>query len=145
MIGMLGLVGWKVTVISSNFLALMLIITISMNIHLAVRYIQLRRDTPEASQLELVATTLDRMVWPCLYTALTTIIGFCSLVLSDIKPVIDFGWMMSMGLAVAFLTSFTLLPALLMLLRPAGESEALSPWLASTITFLGKTPPGTDG
>jgi predicted RND superfamily exporter protein len=122
MIGMLGLVGWKVTVISSNFLALMLIITISMNIHLAVRYIQLRRDTPEASQLELVATTLDRMVWPCLYTALTTIIGFCSLVLSDIKPVIDFGWMMSLGLAVAFLTSFTLLPALLMLLRPAGES-----------------------
>jgi predicted RND superfamily exporter protein len=100
----------------------MLIITISMNIHLAVRYIQLRRDTPEATQLELVATTLDRMVWPCLYTALTTIIGFCSLVLSDIKPVIDFGWMMSLGLAVAFLTSFTLLPALLMLLRPAGES-----------------------
>jgi predicted RND superfamily exporter protein len=122
MIGMLGLVGWEVTVISSNFLALMLIITISMNIHLAVRYIQLRRDTPGASQLELVATTLDRMVWPCLYTALTTIIGFCSLVLSDIKPVIDFGWMMSLGLAVAFLTSFTLLPALLMLLRPAGES-----------------------
>jgi predicted RND superfamily exporter protein len=122
MIGMLGLVGWEVTVLSSNFLALMLIITISMNIHLAVRYIQLRRDTPEASQLELVATTLDRMVWPCLYTALTTIIGFCSLVLSDIKPVIDFGWMMSLGLAVAFLTSFTLLPALLMLLRPAGES-----------------------
>jgi predicted RND superfamily exporter protein len=121
MIGMLGLVGWEVTVISSNFLALMLIITISMNIHLAVRYIQLLRDAPEASQLELVSATLDKMVWPCLYTALTTIIGFSSLVFSDIKPVIDFGWMMSIGLAVAFLTSFTLLPALLMLLRPAGE------------------------
>jgi predicted RND superfamily exporter protein len=121
MIGMLGLVGWEVTVISSNFLALMLIITISMNIHLAVRYIQLLRDSPEASQLELVSATLGKMVWPCLYTALTTIIGFSSLVLSDIKPVIDFGWMMSIGLAVAFLTSFTLLPALLMLLKPAGE------------------------
>jgi predicted RND superfamily exporter protein len=122
MIGILGLVGWEVTVISSNFLALMLIITISMNIHLAVRYIQLLRDSPEASQLELVSTTLEKMARPCLYTSLTTIIGFCSLVFSDIKPVIDFGWMMSLGLAVAFLTSFTVLPTLLMLLRPAGEA-----------------------
>ena len=91
MIGMLGLVGWKVTVISSNFLALMLIITISMNIHLTVRYRQLHRDFPELSHHDLVATTVRRMVWPCLYTALTTIIGFGSLVFSGIKPVIDFG------------------------------------------------------
>jgi predicted RND superfamily exporter protein len=117
MMGMLGLIGWDVTVISSNFLALMLIITISMNIHLAVRYNQLLRDGPEQSQVELVSTTLRRMVWPCLYTALTTIIGFSSLVLSNIKPVRDFGWMMSIGLAVAFLTSFSLFPAVLMLLR----------------------------
>ncbi len=121
MLGVLGLVGWKVTVISSNFLALMLIITISMNIHLAVRYLGLARKTPEATQRELVGETLNKMVWPCLYTALTTIIGFGSLVLSDIKPVRDFGWMMSMGLAVAFLTSFTFFPAVLMLLRPKGE------------------------
>ena len=117
MIGMLGLIGWEVTVISSNFLALMLIITISMNIHLAVRYTQLLRDMPEESQLGLVSITLRRMVRPCLYTALTTIIGFGSLVFSDIKPVRDFGWMMSVGLAVAFLTSFTLFPAILMLLK----------------------------
>jgi len=116
MVGMLGLIGWEVTVISSNFLALMLIITISMNIHLAVRYTQLLRGMPEESHAALVSTTLRRMVWPCLYTALTTIIGFSSLVFSDIKPVRDFGWMMSVGLAVAFLTSFTLFPAILMLL-----------------------------
>jgi predicted RND superfamily exporter protein len=117
MFGMLGLIGWEVTVISSNFPALMLIITISMNIHLAVRYTQLRRDMPEENQLSLVSTTLERMVWPCLYTALTTIIGFSSLVLSNIKPVRDFGWMMSVGLAVAFLTSFSLFPAILALLK----------------------------
>ena len=117
MFGMLGLIGWKVTVISSNFPALMLIITISMNIHLAVRYRQLRRDMPDESQLALVSTTLEKMVWPCLYTALTTIIGFSSLVLSNIKPVRDFGWMMSVGLAVAFLTSFSLFPAILALLK----------------------------
>ena len=119
MIGVLGLVGWKVTVISSNFLALMLIITISMNIHLTVRYRQLHRDFPELSHHELVATTLRRMVWPCLYTALTTIIGFGSLVFSGIKPVIDFGWMMSIGLAVTFATAFTLFPAVVLLLGRA--------------------------
>ncbi len=122
MMGILGLIGWDVTVISSNFLALMLIITISMNIHLAVRYTQLLRDMPDESQVGLVSTTLSRMVWPCLYTALTTIIGFSSLVLSNIKPVRDFGWMMSIGLAVAFVTSFSLFPAVLMLLeKPKAE------------------------
>ena len=128
MIGVLGLVGWKVTVISSNFLALMLIITISMNIHLTVRYRQLHRDFPELSHRELVAATLRRMVWPCLYTALTTIIGFGSLVFSGIKPVIDFGWMMSIGLGVTFVTAFTLFPAVVLLLgrtrtpeRPGAE------------------------
>ena len=123
MIGMLGLVGWKVTVISSNFLALMLIITISMNIHLTVRYRQLHRDFPELTHHDLVAATVRRMVWPCLYTALTTIIGFGSLVFSGIKPVIDFGWMMSIGLAVTFITAFTLFPAIVLLLGRAGAPE----------------------
>jgi predicted RND superfamily exporter protein len=116
MIGFLGLIGWKVTVISSNFLALMLIITISMNIHLIVRYLQLHRDHPDDDQLALVRTTIHKMVKPCLYTALTTIIGFGSLVVSDIKPVIDFGWMMSTGLAVTFATAFLLFPTLLLII-----------------------------
>ncbi len=123
MIGVLGFAGWKVTVISSNFLALMLIITISMNIHLIVRYLQLRRDHPDDDQLALVRTTIHKMVRPCLYTALTTIIGFGSLVVSDIKPVIDFGWMMSAGLSVTFATSFLLFPALLLLMKKT-ESKA---------------------
>ncbi len=123
MIGMLGLVGWKVTVISSNFLALMLIITISMNIHLTVRYRQLHRDCPDLPHHALVAATVRRMVWPCLYTALTTIIGFGSLVFSGIKPVIDFGWMMSIGLAVTFVTAFTLFPAIVLLLGRPGAPE----------------------
>jgi uncharacterized protein len=114
MVGVLGFIGWKVTVISSNFLALMLIITISMNIHLIVRYRQLHRDSPGDDQLSLVRTTTHKMARPCLYTALTTIMGFSSLVVSDIKPVIDFGWMMSAGLAVTFVTSFLLFPTLLL-------------------------------
>ena len=114
MLGLLGLLGWKVTIISSNFVSLMLIITMSMNIHLIVRYRELFRDMPDASHYELVKSTMAHMVRPCLYTALTTIIAFASLVFSNIKPVIDFGWMMTIGLLVLFTTSFTLFPALLL-------------------------------
>jgi len=121
MVGLLGLVGWRVTVISSNFISLMLIITMSMNVHLAVRYRQLRRDNPDWDQRRAVLETAERMFWPCLFTALTTQMGFGSLVVSNIKPVIDFGWMMTLGLAVTLLTSFLLFPALLMLLDRRAE------------------------
>ena len=134
MIGALGLIGWKVTVISSNFLSLMLIITISMNIHLAVRYRQLRADQPDAAHVDLVDTTLRKLVWPCLYTALTTIIGFSSLVFSGIKPVIDFGWMMSVGLGVAFLTSFTLFPTVLLFLGAPAGAPAPGPARGARLT-----------
>jgi predicted RND superfamily exporter protein len=118
MIGFLGLVGWNVTIISSNFISLMLIITMSMNIHLVVRYRELYRDMPDnASQYDLVRETIRHMVRPCFYTALTTIIAFTSLVVSGIKPVIDFGWMMTIGLSVVFITSFTLFPSLLLLIK----------------------------
>jgi hypothetical protein len=117
MIGMLGLLNWKVTVISSNFISLMLILTMSMNIHLAVRYRQLCRDMASETQMEVVFAMVKKMVKPCLYTALTTILAFSSFVFSDIKPVIDFGWMMAIGLCVTFLTSFLLLPPALVLFK----------------------------
>ncbi len=124
MIGILGFCSWEVTVISSNFISLMLILTMSMNIHIAVRYLQLCRESGDAPQNEIVSTTMKKMVWPCLYTALTTILAFCSLIFSDIRPVIDFGWMMTIGLAVTFCTSFILLPALLVMLRKSVSSSA---------------------
>ena len=124
MIGFLGFIGWDVTVISSNFISLMLIITMSMNVHLIVRYRQLSQDRPAHSQQQLVLETTGRMVWPCLYTSLTTIMAFGSLVISGIKPVIDFGWMMTIGLSVTFLTSFILFPALLSLLPRREEKTS---------------------
>ncbi|MGE0862074.1 MAG: RND family transporter [Gammaproteobacteria bacterium] len=136
MFSLLGLVGWKVTIISSNFVSLMLILTMSMNIHLVVRYRELLRDHPDLDQLELTRRTVAAMARPSLYTVLTNIIGFGSFVLCDIKPVIDFGWMMSIGLLVAFATTFTLFPALLALTRrrpltrPEGEGYAFTAALA---------------
>ena len=113
MMGILGLLGWKVTVISSNFIALMLILTMAMNIHMSTRFLQLKENYPNKSVLELITLTTSKMFWPILYTALTTIIAFLSLIFSEIKPIIDFGWMMTLGLVTSFLITFTLLPTLI--------------------------------
>jgi len=116
MVGFLGLVGWKVTVISSNFIALMLILTMAMNIHMSVRYLQFRKENPDISNSEALLWTSEKMFWPILYTVLTTICAFLSLIFSDIKPIIDFGWMMTVGLLVSMSVTFTLLPSVLNIL-----------------------------
>jgi len=113
MTGLLGLLGWKVTVISSNFIALMLILTMAMNIHMSTRFLQLRNDFPDSSNLEIISMTTSKMFWPIIYTVLTTVCAFLSLIFSGIKPIIDFGWMMTLGLITSFVVTFTLLPTLL--------------------------------
>jgi uncharacterized protein len=113
MVGLLGLLGWKVTVISSNFIALMLILTMAMNIHMSTRFLQLRKAHQDKNNLEILSLTTAKMYWPILYTVLTTIIAFLSLIFSEIKPIIDFGWMMTFGLITSFIITFTLLPTLL--------------------------------
>ena len=113
MTGLLGLLGWKVTVISSNFIALMLILTMAMNIHISTRFLQLRNDFPGSSNFEIISMTTSKMLWPIIYTVLTTICAFLSLIFSGIKPIIDFGWMMTFGLITSFVITFTLLPTLL--------------------------------
>jgi predicted RND superfamily exporter protein len=116
MIGLLGLFGWEVTVISSNFISLQLIITMAITIHLIVRYRELCIKNPEAEQRELVLDTVKLMGKPCLYAALTTIAGFGSLLLCDILPVINFGWMMSAGILVSLVMTFLLFPSVSMLM-----------------------------
>ena len=113
MMGLLGILGWKVTVISSNFIALMLILTMAMNIHMSTRFLQLRKDYPAKNNFEIISLTTNKMFWPILYTVLTTIFAFLSLIFSGIKPIIDFGWMMTFGLITSFIITFTLLPTLL--------------------------------
>ena len=118
MIGLLGLLNWPVTVVSSNFISLMLILTLSLTIHLIVRYQEYHWQNPQASQLAIVSTVIRTKFIPCIFTSITTIVAFASLIVSDIRPVIDFGWMMTIGVCLAFLMVFTLFPAMLMLLPP---------------------------
>ncbi|MFL2852818.1 MAG: RND family transporter [Candidatus Pelagibacter sp.] len=123
MIGLLGLIGWKVTVISSNFIALMLILNMAMNIHLTVRFLQLKKEFPELSKDEAVLESSKKMMLPIFYTVLTTICAFLSLVFSGIKPIIDFGWMMTLGLIVSLMVTFLLLPSLLNLFSSNDEID----------------------
>lgn len=113
MTGLLGLFNWKVTVISSNFIALMLILTMAMNIHISTRFLQIKKNFPNKKLPDLILLVMSKMFWPIIYTVLTTVCAFLSLIFSEIKPIIDFGWMMTMGLFTSFLVTFTLLPSLL--------------------------------
>ena len=116
-LGFLSWIDWRLTVISSNFVALLLIITLALTMHLIVRYRELHAAKPKTAQRQLVIDTIESMAKPCFYTVLTTIVAFSSLVVSNIRPVIDFGWMMTIGIIVAFIVSFTVMPAGMMILN----------------------------
>ncbi len=124
MIGLLGLLDWHVTVVSSNFVALLLIITMSMTIHLCVRFRESQAINPDTPTRELLSQTMRFMFKPCIYTSLTTIVAFASLVVSNIRPVIDFGHIMTLGIVFAFVAVFTLFPAFLSILPKHTSASA---------------------
>lgn len=115
--GALGFFAWEVTVISSNFIALQLIITISIVLHLIVRYRELSSIYPNSSQYKLVINTILSKLNPSFFAIITTIAGFGSLVLSGIQPVKNLGWMMSTGIAISLIISFIVFPAILILIK----------------------------
>jgi predicted RND superfamily exporter protein len=123
MIGLLGLLEWRVTVVSSNFVALMLIFSLSLTVHLIQRYRELHVQNPAADQRTLVRATMLDKTKPCFFTAVTTMVGFGSLLVSGIRPVIDFGWMMVIGMVLVLLTAFLVFPATAMLLHPGRPTD----------------------
>ena len=113
MLGLLAFLDWRMTVISSNFVAVLLIITLSLSVHLVVRYRELEHTAPDIDRSTRAADAARLMLVPCLYTAATTIVAFASLMVAGIQPVIDFGMMMTVGIVVGFLCTFILVPALM--------------------------------
>ena len=103
-IGVMGLMDWPISIVSSNFLALLLITSIAISIHI------LAKVQTDVDKNISTSKSLSDIFMPCLFTALTTIVGFASLILSDIKPVIDFGKMMSVGVLLNLLSSFLFIP-----------------------------------
>ncbi len=113
MVGVISFLNWKITVISSNFISLMLILSLSMTVHIIVRYRQIINDNENLERIDLIKNCCLKMVYPCLFTALTTIFAFGTLYSSGIKPVMDFGLMMCLGLTITLATSFIYLPIVL--------------------------------
>ena len=99
----------------------MLILNMAMNIHITVRYLQLKKEFPQLTKSDVVFESSRKMMLPILYTVLTTIFAFLSLVFSGIKPIIDFGWMMTLGLVISLIVTFLLLPSLINLLSSDNE------------------------
>ena len=133
--GFLGLAGWRLTVVSSNFLALLLIFVLSLTIHLIVRYRELHVQNPDAEQRFLVRETVHSKFIPCFYMVITTMVAFGSLVVSGVRPVIDFGWIMGISLTVALIFTFTLFPAAIMLLKPGKPHKPRDLTTAVTALF----------
>ncbi len=119
-VGTLGWLDWRVTIISSNFVSILIIITIALTIHVTVCYGELYAENPEIDQISLIRQTIKRIFLPCFYTSITTIVAFTSLVVSGIRPVIDFGWIMTIGISVGFVLAFIIFPSFLSLMKPQG-------------------------
>ena len=126
MTGLISAIGWKVTVISANFFSLLLVMTLSVIIHLVVRYREISKQNLQQNNSDTIQETLSQMIRPCLYTVITTIAAFVSLTASNVQPVIDFGLMMSIGVTVAFILAFigfAIVMSLLQTPEPLNESE----------------------
>ncbi len=137
MIGILGLMEWRVTVVSSNFISLLLIITLSLTVHLIVRYQELHSANPAMPQKLILWETLRSKAQPAFFTAITTMVAFGSLLVSGIRPVIDFGWMMAFGVALAFIFAFLMFPTALMFLTP-GRTRSQRDFTSAITAFFAK-------
>ncbi|WP_339767900.1 efflux RND transporter permease subunit [uncultured Paraglaciecola sp.] len=122
-VGLFGLLDFRATVISSNFIALQLILTLAVVVHLIVEFRQLEEQDSEASQQSLLRQTFINKFKPCLYAGITTSVGFASLLFSGIQPVVSFGWMMIVAMGVSISVSLLLFPAVLASFKRKGDSH----------------------
>ncbi|MPV77612.1 efflux RND transporter permease subunit [Campylobacter hepaticus] len=116
--GLFTLLKFQITVISSNYVALLLIITLSIVVHLITHFIQISTRYTKASIQNLVLQTLLAKAKPSLYAIITTMIGFLSLIFSHIEPIIKLGMMMSIGIVLALILSYLFLASILVLTKP---------------------------
>ena len=137
MLGLLAWLDWRMTVISSNFVAVLLIVTLSLSVHLVVRYRELEHTEPDRPRAWRAAETARLMAAPCFYTALTTVVAFASLLVAGIQPVIDFGMMMTVGIVVGFLCTFALVPAAMSVFPEPQQSQSSADDAPMTQKFSG--------
>ena len=121
--GFLGYMDWKISVVSSNFIALLLILTISLTVHLLVKINEFKKEFDFRTS---IIKGYDQMFAPCFFAALTTAVAFLSLTFGELKPVIEFGKMMAFGISIAFILTFTFLPCAIYLINKSKTKDFLS-------------------
>jgi len=122
--GFLGFMDWKISVVSSNFIALLLILTISLTVHVLVKINELKKESSDYKNS--LIDSVNQMFLPCFFAAITTAVAFLSLLLGDLKPVIEFGKMMAFGISIAFIFTFSFLPSAISLLKESQSKDYLS-------------------
>ena len=122
--GFLGFMDWKISVVSSNFIALLLILTISLTVHVLVKINELKNESIDYKNSLIDA--IHQMFLPCFFAAITTAVAFLSLLLGDLKPVIEFGKMMAFGISIAFIFTFSFLPSAISLIKDSKSRDYLS-------------------
>ena len=131
--GFLGYMDWKISVVSSNFIALLLILTISLTVHLIVKINEINKETDFKNA---IIKGYDQMFAPCFFAAFTTAVAFLSLTFGELKPVIEFGKMMAFGISIAFILTFSFLPCVLYLTRNERNKDYLSLYKSILILLL---------
>lgn len=119
----LGAMDWKISVVSSNFIALLLILTISLTVHVLVKFNELKEEFKDRT--DRLKNAIRQIIFPCFFAAFTTGIAFISLLVGELKPVIEFGKMMSVGILIAFICTFTFIPAALSLIKNTNTKDVL--------------------
>lgn len=126
--GIFSFFGYQITIVSSNYVSLLLIISVSLIVHLIVSYLEFYEKFPKASQKNLVYAVMLNKASPSFFAVLTTIIGFLSLVFSKILPIIHLGIIMSIGVSVALIFTFILFGAILVILPKPQKVKDLPKW-----------------
>ncbi len=127
----------SLNLLSIAFAVLFVGLGVDFGIQYSVRYRSERfkgNDLPDA-----LAKAAERSAIPLSLAAMATAAGFLSFLPTDYKGVSELGEIAGVGMLVAFVSSITVLPALLNLLNPPGEKEAVGyAFLAPVDHFLEK-------
>jgi predicted RND superfamily exporter protein len=109
--GLMSWLGVPMNITTSLLPPLLMVIAVADSIHLLTNYLD--RLTEDGDRNQALRWTIREIVPPCFWTSVTTMCGFASLWLVRIESVRTFASFAVLGVAIAFLLSITLLPALL--------------------------------
>jgi len=112
--GLLILMGFTVHIMSSMIPIFLMPIAVLNSIHILSEFHE--RYQKSKSQRTAITSTMNELFGPMIFTSLTTVVGFASLMSANIPPVRVFGAFVAFGVAVAWLLSVTFNPAYAMLL-----------------------------